>query len=188
MLVRVTTLHLAATLVAHALTLLVALSVAATACAGPTLAPAWSSRIPMNHERLASLAHSHWSGTGELWLDPLGNTADTGPCTMRIEPASVRYTWDHKGKTHTGQFTFTRDGARWSDSFHLPAGTDCRAIAGAWGLFPLELTYPAPPGPDWGWRMNLVERPSGELCLQMTNVTPWGEEGRAARMIFTRQE
>jgi hypothetical protein len=35
--------------------------------------------------------------------------------------------------------------------------------------------------------MGLVLRPpAGELVLQMTNITPWGEEARAVRMTFTR--
>lgn len=39
---------------------------------------------------------------------------------------------------------------------------------------------------SWGWQSKLSERPDGTLVLQMTNFAPWGEEGRAARMVFTR--
>jgi hypothetical protein len=48
-------------------------------------------------------------------------------------------------------------------------------VEGVWG-----------PERDWGWRIGLYLRPTDELALQMTVITPWGEEGRAVRMVFQR--
>lgn len=42
---------------------------------------------------LAQLVGTDWTGSGELWLDPLGDKADRYECTLRIEPGAVRYTW-----------------------------------------------------------------------------------------------
>jgi len=46
-----------------------------------------------------------------------------------------------------------------------------------------QVLDPAGEGPPWGWRVAVAHRPSGELVLQMTNIKPWGEDGRAVRMI-----
>ena len=50
------------------------------------------------------------------------------------------------------------------------------------------MSYPAGEGPDWGWRLRVCLRTMGpeRLVLQMTNVTPWGEEARAVRMTCER--
>lgn len=71
---------------------------------------------------------------------------------------------------------------------HLAPDTEvhCRPEADGTALVNVRFAYPAPEGPDWGWRIAVCERPSGELVLQMTNVTPWGEEARAVRMVFRR--
>lgn len=54
------------------------------------------------------------------------------------------------------------------------------------GLFTVKSTYEVPSNPNWGWQSKLTELPDGTLVLQMTNIAPWGEEGRAVRMIFSR--
>ena len=41
--------------------------------------------------------------------------------------------------------------------------------------------------PNWVWCSILSKRPDGALVLQMTNIAPWGEEGRAVRMVFYRE-
>jgi len=73
----------------------------------------------------------------------------------------------------------------WTDSWHQSKLVECAELPKAWGLFALHYTYAAGEGPDWGWRTIFSQRPTGELVLQMTNLTPWGEEARAVRMIFT---
>jgi hypothetical protein len=58
----------------------------------------------------------------------------------------------------------------------------CAAVPGSWALVDVAGTYAA--GADrWGWRVHVSVRPTGELVLQMTNVCPWGEDGRAVRMV-----
>lgn len=139
----------------------------------------------MQTEKLEALAGTTWTGTGELWLDPLGNEASTGPCTMTFERGVVRYTWQHGDTEHSGRYDLAGATVRWSDTFHQPTAVACKVVAGAWGIFALHYTYAAG-GPDWGWRTILAERPDGTLVLQMVNVTPWGEEARAVRMVFRR--
>ena len=133
---------------------------------------------------LASLNGSAWRGSAELWLDPAGNEAECCYCTLKIEAAVLRYRWFRDGSEQNGQLRLTGDGASWQDSWHRREAVACTFTPGNRALFTVEYDYPAPPGPDWSWRLRLAQRPDGQLVLQMTNITPWGEEGRAFRMIL----
>ncbi|MEZ5419306.1 MAG: hypothetical protein R2708_18480 [Vicinamibacterales bacterium] len=139
---------------------------------------------------LAPLAGSRWLGTAELWLDPLGNEAQTSPCTIELERDEVRYTWAYQGAPHRGTITLGGEGGTFVDSWHSPAPMPCRA-APSWAPVDLIGSYAAGDGPAWGWRLLLSLRPASDgapeaLVLQMVNIAPWGEETRAVRMIATR--
>lgn len=136
--------------------------------------------------KLRELVNTQWVGRGELWLDPLGNEADVCECRIEIAEGVIHYHWSYEGKPQTGKLALRDDGADFSDSWHSPTPVACVAVPNQWSLVSVLGTYPAPDGPDWGWRISVAHRPSDELVLQMTNVTPWGEEGRAVRMICRR--
>jgi len=121
-----------------------------------------------------------------LWLDPEGNTADISDCTLSIDSGVLSYTWVYDGDTKIGSFTFHDSDVEWTDSWHQSEAAHCRYLSDAWGLFTVEHTYSVPSTPDWGWRSKLSQRPDGSLVLQMTNIAPWGEEGRAVRMVVQR--
>jgi hypothetical protein len=136
---------------------------------------------------LRELEGTRWIGRSELWLDPSGNQADTGDCTMAIQPNEVAYTWSYDGKPQTGKVVVRDGGAEFSDTWHQPKPMTMSPVTGSWALVDVQGTYPAPEGPPWGWRIMVSLRPGGdELVLQMTNITPWGEDGRAVRMICKR--
>ena len=136
-------------------------------------------------ETLADLAGSRWSGRAELWLDPLGNDADLSDCTIAVEERNIRYTWSREGKPQQGTLELTDAGAEFHDTFHATDPMQFRHAEGLPSLLHLTGTYMV----EWGWRISLCLRaPSGELVLQMTNVTPWGEEARAVRMVCKRDE
>lgn len=135
---------------------------------------------------LSDLQGTHWTGSAELWLDPLGNDVQRCDCTLSVEAGVVRYTWSHEGKAHAGSVTLRADGADFTDTWHQPEPMPCRLVADGLGLFQVEGRYG--PEADWRWRIGLSLRaPSGELVLQMTNIAPWGEEGRAVRMVGQRR-
>jgi hypothetical protein len=140
----------------------------------------------MPNAELAKLVGTKWTGTGELWLDPLGNEAEKSECTLAVDPEVIRYTWSYQGKPQEGRIALRAGGATWSDSWQQAKPVECADVPGAWGLLATHYAYAAGDGPDWGWRTILALRPTGELVLQMTNICPWGEEARAVRMIFTR--
>lgn len=140
----------------------------------------------MQTHSLAKFDGSTWTGQGELWLDPEGNKADVYECQLQFKANVVSYDWTYKGDAQKGSFTLNESGATWTDSWHQPQAVNCINVPDAWGLFTVQNTYEVPSSPVWGWRSKLSERPGDTLVLQMTNITPWGEEGRAVRMIFSR--
>jgi len=134
---------------------------------------------------LLDLAGSQWAGQAELWLDPAGDQAQRCPCTVRVETDAVVYAWSYEGKPQAGRLSLREGGADFSDTWHSPTAMRCTGAPAPWCLVDMLGTYAAG-GEDWGWRITLSLRPAGELVLQMTNVAPWGEEGRAVRMVCRR--
>lgn len=141
--------------------------------------------------QLKALSGSHWTGEAELWRDPMGDVVDRSPCTITIgdaitaEHGVIHYTWSLEGTAHQGQLEIQPGGARFTDSWHQKDGADCADVP-AWGaMVSVRCAY----AETWGWRITLCFRePTGQLVLQMTNVTPWGEEARAVRMACKRAE
>lgn len=133
---------------------------------------------------LKTLANTRWTGTNELWLDPLNNNVVTSDCTITVVPDGVTYSWSYEGKPHEGKIVVKADGsAEFSDTWHNPTPMACAAVPSTWALVDVFGTYAAGDGPRWGWGITISRRPDAELVLQMTNYSPWGEHGRAVRMI-----
>ncbi len=135
------------------------------------------------NEWAGTRAGSEWSGTSELWVDPSGNEGETSDATLKVGDDSMTYTWAFRGTPHSGELTWAADGLRWHDSWHQPAPVALTPVAGHGALLAGEYSYLAGSGPDWHWRIKLVQRPDDTLVLQMTNIAPWGEEARAVRMV-----
>lgn len=127
-----------------------------------------------------------WTGTNELWLEP-GTPVRTSDATVRIEGTRVHYTWSFEGKPQQGELVLTDEAATWQDSWHQPGGVALEPMK-RWGArFRGGYSYPAGDGsPDWHWTMSLLQRPDGSLVITMTNVTPWGEEAPAVRLVAQR--
>ena len=117
---------------------------------------------------------------------PLQNEAITSDCSITIGANAIDYVWSYEGKPHAGKLALRDGGAEFSDSWHSPAAMPMKAAADTWALVDVHGTYAAGDGPPWGWRIYLSHRPTDELVLQMTNINPWGEDGRAVRMICKR--
>lgn len=137
---------------------------------------------------LASIAGTSWAGQGELWLDQLHNEVELCDCTIEVTADELRYAWSYQGAPHQGRITVRDGGSDFVDSWHAADGFACTPIPDAWGLLAVRCTYAAGDGPPWGWEITVSLRPGGdELVVQMTNVSPWGEHGRAVRMIARRR-
>lgn len=136
---------------------------------------------------LRDLEHTTWTGRAELWLDKLGNDATLCDCTIAVEPDEITYGWSYEGAPQTGRLALGAGGADFSDTWHSPTAMACAAAPAPWAVVDVLGTFRAGDGPDWGWRITLAHRPtSDELVLQMTVIKPWGEHGRAVRMICRR--
>ena len=142
----------------------------------------------MTKQWLTKLAGTKWSGSGELWLDPEGNNADQHSCELNIEADALYYSWSYENEIQKGSFTFNESGAIWIDSWHQQKSVQCLNVPEVWGIFTVSHAYDVPDSPSWGWQSKLSERPDGSIVLQMTNITPWGEDGRAVRMVFIREK
>ena len=124
-----------------------------------------------------------WSGESELWVDPMGNDAEVSNATLSVGADEIVYTWVYKGAEQSGELRWNGEALQWQDSWHQPQGVALTAVPGHGSVLAAEYSYSAGNGPDWHWRIKLAERPDGALVLQMTNIAPWGEEGRAVRIV-----
>jgi hypothetical protein len=143
---------------------------------GETMTMVHAAEAPTDAEWDAMLAHFRAKRAGRGDVD--GNQG--------LATGAVRYTWSHDGKPHEGSILLRDGGADYKDTFHASEGMRFEPWPVSGALLGLIGSYAMGGGPAWGWRIVLGQRPSGELVLQMTNVTPWGEDGRAVRMTFSR--
>ena len=136
---------------------------------------------------LRDLAGSRWTGRYELWLDETQNTAETGDCSIAVGAEAIEYRWQRADKEHVGTLALRAGGADFTDTFHSQSAMACTQVADSWALVDVLGTYSYGGSPPWGWRITVSRRPeSDELVVQMTNICPWGEDGRAVRMIARR--
>ena len=146
-------------------------------------------------ESLRMLA-GRWRGGNRLWLDPDAPPAESEATATIAEAArdralSIRYTWSHEGEPQEGILLLAGEGtgvrAAWVDSFH---------VTETWMLFEgaedgeggvlVRGSYPAPPGPDWGWTIRVEPLEGGAFRIVMHNVTPQGEESLAVAASYSR--
>jgi hypothetical protein len=134
-------------------------------------------------DRLAALA-GRFAGTNTLH-DPHTGKPEESPSTLVVVPVlggrfvRLDYTWAYNGKPQEGSLLVGHDPATgvtsmyMIDTWHL--GRVVLALTGS-GLT-VRGTYPAPPGPDWGWRIDLTPTAAG-LRLVMHNVWPAEQGGK----------
>lgn len=140
-----------------------------------------------------------WRGANRLWFDPSQPSFDSDTSADITLAAAgrlleMRYTWSHEGKPQEGILLLGDDpGAKrcdvaWADSFHnghrlMPL---TGMLAGA-GEVSVEGSYPAPPGPDWGWRITLEQPSPDALVMRMYNITPDGTAALAVEASYSRR-
>lgn len=116
----------------------------------------------------------------QLWLGPDAD-APTSEVTATITDGTLRYVWRYKGAEQQGVLTPAADGARWQDSWHQGSEVEARNVP-AFGALVCVVDDYGPSDEPWHWRIGVCQRPDGTLVVQMTNITPWGEEARAVQM------
>jgi hypothetical protein len=151
---------------------------------------------------LAYLA-GEWQAVNRLWLMP-GTPVHESKISAVVEKVAmgrflqIRYTWEEDGPQQ-GMIVIGQDGemetvqASWIDSWHN--GDRMMILAGsltAVGSFSVKGSYPAPSGPDWGWRIEVSPGSHhDEWRMTMYNILPDGdflksEEMLAVEAVFFR--
>jgi hypothetical protein len=141
-----------------------------------------------------------WKGTSTL-RDPHTSLHEESPGTLLVAPilgdrfVRLDYTWKYQDKPQEGSLLVGYDpGTRtisghWIDTWHM--GHAAMILLGAepeGATLRLSGSYAAPPGPDWGWRIEITAA-AGVDALRITMVNIWPEakkEEAAVEAVYTR--
>lgn len=139
-----------------------------------------------------------WQGSNLLWLNP-AEPFEESHATATVAPVArgkfvtLHYTWEQGGHPVDGLIVIGFDpsdgdvDAYWIDSWHM--GDKSMLLKGqtlAAGGIAVKGSYPAPEGPDWGWRIE-IEPGHNEFRLLMYNIMPPDVEMLAVQATFTPQ-
>jgi hypothetical protein len=140
----------------------------------------------------------NWRGTNTLIMSPK-EPHDTAPSTLTIASAlrgtfiHIDQAWLQTGKPQEGSMLvgYEPDShtatVHWIDSFHNGRRVmGCTGSAADDGTIDVRGTYPAPPGPDWGWRIILRPAAPDRFEIEMYNVDPVGLEELAVHAVYSR--
>jgi hypothetical protein len=142
----------------------------------------------------------HWTGTSRLyrpWLDPPETESESSAIVDEVAMGkfvTIEYTWALDGQPQAGFMLLGCENnneevkATWVDSWHMSdksmvceGGIDVNEVINIRG------SYPAPPGPDWGWRIVIEATSDNSFIIVMYNITPDGEEMVAVESRYVRQ-
>jgi hypothetical protein len=152
-------------------------------------------RLIAVHESLIG----QWIGKNQLWANGSENPPDTSDTRLIIAPVargkflSLTYTWSFDGVEQEGVLLVGNDNekeavtAAWVDSWHMSTTImSCAGKADDSGNIDVLGSYQAPPGPDWGWRIEVARPRPDALVITMYNVTPEGQSELAVRADYER--
>jgi len=139
-----------------------------------------------------------WEGRNDLYLmpgDPVRESDSAASVTLVAKGGFVKieYTWAYEGDPQEGLLLIgpadDDNGAKivWVDSFHT--GGRIMSSEGTFqdaGSVSVHTTYPAPSGPDWGWRTIIEPDDGSSFKILMYNVMPEGEEMLAVEAAYSR--
>jgi hypothetical protein len=147
-------------------------------------------------ESAGGIPDGDWAGTSRLWLDP-GQPPHESELALSLRRAAggrvllAAYRWSHDGVEHHGVITTAVDARAgdpamsWLDTFHTAGRLELlTAQSAAPGVIAAHYTFPAPEGPDWGWRIEV--HPTATPRLLMFVITPDGEEAPAVEFVLAR--
>lgn len=144
-----------------------------------------------------SAAAGLWIGSNTLH-NPNTGQPETTDSTVRIEPVlggrfhRLAYTWSCQGKPQSGEMLIGLDGdlvtASWVDTWHQGKRIlSCTGSAPSTGRVEVRGMFPAPPGPDWGWTIDLDVAPA-RLAMTMNCHSPDGTSIPAVEASWVRRD
>lgn len=139
-----------------------------------------------------------WSGVNTL-QDPNLMAPEDSPATAAVAVllggrfVRIDYTWAYRGKPQEGSLLIGGDAktgtatAHWIDAWHNGDNVmACVGTAVEESRISLRGSYAAPPGPDWGWRIDLLPGDASNFRMVMFNIWPDGREDLAVESAFSR--
>lgn len=137
-----------------------------------------------------------WAGTSKLWLSP-GEDPRESDSSARVSLVGqgqfvrIEYDWSFDKMAQDGQILFAPEfgmadcEAVWLDSWHMASAImTCEVSNGPGDSAILRGNYPAPPDPDWGWRIEIRAAGAREFEIRMFNISPEGEEALAVQATY----
>jgi hypothetical protein len=141
-----------------------------------------------------------WMGTNQLWLSP-GERPHESKSTAFVSTAAqsqfinIAYTWAIENEPQDGliicRSEIGEESSRsvWLDSWHMRNEIMlCKATMDEKGVVSLKGSYPAPPGTDWGWRIEIGHLDNSSFEIRMINITPEGQEALAVLSQYSMIE
>jgi hypothetical protein len=141
----------------------------------------------------------NWRGLNRLWLSSAAPVRES-ETTCIVAPAAqgefltFQYTWADEGALQDGLLLVGYEvqsqavKAVWIDSWHMhDQYMLCTGLTGPQGAISLLGRYAAPPGPDWGWRIEITPQNEDLFDLVMRNVSPQGKSDLAVEARYVRQ-
>lgn len=140
----------------------------------------------------------NWRGSGTLftpWTTPAEQEYDSTAFISQVARniLKLEYTWDADGAQQDGVMLVSenkKDGSFssvWVDSWHQSeAFLLSKGSRAASGDITLLASYPAPTGPDWGWKTIIRALGDANLELLMYNISPDGKEEIAVHNTYRR--
>ncbi len=150
----------------------------------------------MNPVEALTAVAGQWTGSNTL-QDPNTGKPEESPSTVTVTPVlggrfiRVDYTCGHQGKPQEGSLLVGFDpksgevSGHWIDTWHMGRKVlACVGTAGD-GMLSVRGSYPAPPGPDWGWRIEIAPG-ADDLRITHTNIDAEGTEDLAVEGVYSR--
>jgi hypothetical protein len=138
-----------------------------------------------------------WAGPSRLWFRP-DTPAKESTSQAEVSVVAqglflhIAYDWEFEGKAQDGVLLIgqEKDGAvraTWVDSFHMQEkAMHLEGSLSEDGVLSVNGSYAAPPGPDWGWRIEIASPAGDALHLTMYNIPPEMEAVVAVRTEYRR--
>lgn len=152
----------------------------------------------MSFPQALASSRGSWAGKSTLHLSWLPEDQRFHSCDSTLELgetaegkfALITYTWTHERKPQAGTMIIGQNAsgrleAAWVDSWHQNSGI-LYSIGEAGDRATVTGHYDGGDGTMWGWRIELWATSQDKLHLEMTNITPDGEEEWAVRAEYSR--
>lgn len=162
---------------------------------GPTPGGPTTMSVPVTLRDLVGT----WTGENKLWFMPDAPVHESATsATIRTVAGDrylvIDYTWSHDGTGHDGHLVvrladdLDPSDMVWVDSFHQSASI-MRLAGEAKSATTVTArgSYPAPTGPDWGWKIAVAAEASDRYVMRMWNITPDGQEALAVEAVYRRE-